>query len=106
MKKGDRLSIFLQFVTVFAVNYLIFFAVYYYWRVNKRDGLFTLVSYYICIAINPLGISLLCHFCSSDGIFEKLSGKSWKPGLRNRKRARRWRENKKNASIILQLWRS
>ena len=64
----------MQFVTVFTVNYLIFFAVYYYWRVNKGDGLFTLVSYYICIAINPLGISLLCHFCSSDGIFEKLSG--------------------------------
>ena len=51
---NDALTPFMQFVTVFAVNYLIFFAVYYYWRVNKRDGLFVLVSYYICIAINPL----------------------------------------------------
>ena len=51
---NDALTPFMQFVTVFAVNYLIFFAVYYYWRISKRDGLFTLVSYYICIAINPL----------------------------------------------------
>ena len=115
---NDALTPFMQFVTVFAVNYLIFFAVYYYWRVNKRDGLFTLVAYYICIAINPLikltacvyrpwirdsrtacrrhggcaleeyenalGISLLCHFCSSDGIFEKLSGSAHTPGCLRR----------------------
>ena len=51
---NDALTPMMEFISMFAVDYLIFFAIYYYWRVDKRDGLFALVSYYICIVINPL----------------------------------------------------
>jgi membrane-associated phospholipid phosphatase len=44
----------MEWVSMFAVDYLILFAVFYYWICNKRDGLYTLVSYYFCMVFTPL----------------------------------------------------
>lgn len=51
---NDALTPFMEFVSKFAVDYLILFAVFYYWNRNKKDGLYTLVSYYFCMAVTPL----------------------------------------------------
>lgn len=51
---NDALSPFMEWVSMFAVDYLILFAVFYYWNLSKKDGLYTLVSYYFCMVMNPL----------------------------------------------------
>ena len=51
---NDALTPFMEGVSAFAVDYLILFAVFYYWNVDKRKGLYTLVSYYFCMLITPL----------------------------------------------------
>ena len=45
---------FMEFVSMFAVTYLILFPVYIYWNRDKRDGLYVLVSYYFCMVFTPL----------------------------------------------------
>ncbi|MCR4891337.1 MAG: phosphatase PAP2 family protein [Lachnospiraceae bacterium] len=50
---GDALTPFMQWVSDFAVDYLILFAIFYYWNCEKRGGLYTLVSYYFSIFITP-----------------------------------------------------
>ncbi len=45
---------FMEWVSMFAVDYLILFAVFYYWNIDKRKGLYTLVSYYFCMVLTPL----------------------------------------------------
>ena len=37
---------FMEWVSMFAVDYLILFPVFLYWFWDKRKGLYTLVSYY------------------------------------------------------------
>ena len=51
---NDALTPFMEWVSMFAVTYLILFAVYYYWNCDKRDGLYTLVAYYFCMVFTPL----------------------------------------------------
>ncbi|MBQ8116583.1 MAG: phosphatase PAP2 family protein [Lachnospiraceae bacterium] len=51
---NDSLTPFMEWVSMFAVDYLILFAVFYYWCCDKRDGLYTLVSYYFCMVVTPL----------------------------------------------------
>lgn len=50
----DAWTPFMEWVSMFATTYLILFAVYYYWNVDKRSGLYALVSYYFCMVLTPL----------------------------------------------------
>lgn len=51
---NNALTPFMEWVSMFAVDYLILFAVFYYWNRDKRKGLYTLVSYYFCMVVTPL----------------------------------------------------
>jgi membrane-associated phospholipid phosphatase len=51
---NDALTPFMEWVSMFAVTYLILFAVYYYWNTDKKGGLYTLVAYYFCMVLTPL----------------------------------------------------
>ena len=51
---NDALTPFMEFVSTFAVTYLILIPVFYYWCRNKKGGLYTLVSYYFCMLLTPL----------------------------------------------------
>ena len=51
---NDAWTPFMEWVSMFAVDYLILFAVFYYWNRDKEGGLYTLVSYYFCMVITPL----------------------------------------------------
>ena len=50
----DAWTPFMEWVSMFATTYLILFAIFYYWNRSKKDGLYTLVSYYFCMVITPL----------------------------------------------------
>ena len=50
----DALTPFMEFVTNFAVNYLILIPIFFYWFWDKRKGLYPLVSYYICMFLTPV----------------------------------------------------
>ncbi|MBO5550683.1 MAG: phosphatase PAP2 family protein [Lachnospiraceae bacterium] len=51
---NDALTPFMEWVSGFAVDYLLLFAVFYYWRCNKKKGLYTLVAYYFCMFLTPV----------------------------------------------------
>ena len=44
----------MEWVSMFAVTYLILIPVFYYWNRDKKKGLYTLVSYYFCMVVTPL----------------------------------------------------
>ena len=44
----------MEWVSMFAVTYLILIPVFYYWNSDKKKGLYTLVSYYFCMVVTPL----------------------------------------------------
>ena len=50
----DALTPFMEFVTVFAVDYLILIPIFYYWFWDKRKGLYPLVSYFGCMFLTPV----------------------------------------------------
>ena len=50
----DAWTPFMEWVSMFAVTYLIFIPVFYYWNRDKKSGLYTLVSYYFCMVFTPL----------------------------------------------------
>lgn len=51
---NDALTPFMEFVSNFATRYLILFVLFIYWAVNKRDGLFTIASMCLTLAVNQL----------------------------------------------------
>ena len=51
---NDALTPFMEFISMFAVTYMILIPVFYYWNRNKKGGLYTLVSYYFCMLLTPL----------------------------------------------------
>ena len=51
---GDALTPLLEQVSLFAVTYLIMIPVFVYWTVDKKKGLYTLVSYYLCCGVNAV----------------------------------------------------
>ena len=53
-KTNDLLTPFLEQLSLFAVTYLIMFPVFVYWAIDKRKGLYTLVSYYLCCGVNAM----------------------------------------------------
>ena len=50
----DSLTPFMEWVSMFAITYLILIPVFYYWNRDKKGGLYTLVSYYFCMVVKPL----------------------------------------------------
>ena len=50
----DAWTPFMEFVSTFAVDYLILIPVFVYWFWDKRKGLYPLVSYYFCMFLTPI----------------------------------------------------
>lgn len=51
---NDALTPFMEWVSMFAVDFLILIPAFYYWNIDKRKGLYTLVSYYFCMVLTPI----------------------------------------------------
>ncbi len=51
---NDAWTPFMEFISSFAVDYLILIPVFFYWFWDKRKGLYALVSYYFCMLMTPL----------------------------------------------------
>lgn len=51
---NNTLTPFMEWVSMFAVDFLILIPVFYYWSTDKRKGLYTLVSYYFCMLLTPI----------------------------------------------------
>ena len=51
---GNALTPFFENLSLFAVTYLIMIPVYIYWAIDKRSGLYTLASYYMCCGFNAV----------------------------------------------------
>ena len=51
---NEALTPFMEQISLFAVTYLIMIPVFLYWVIDKRKGLYTLVSYYLCCGINAV----------------------------------------------------
>ena len=51
---SNALTPFMEWVSDFAVDFLILIPVFYYWSADKRRGLYALVSYYFCMVLTPL----------------------------------------------------
>ncbi|ORX80368.1 acid phosphatase/Vanadium-dependent haloperoxidase [Anaeromyces robustus] len=50
----DGLTPFMEWISLFAVTYLIMIPVFVYWAIDKEKGLYTLVSYYLCCGVNAM----------------------------------------------------
>ena len=53
---------FMEWVSMFAVTYLILIPVFFYWFSDKRKGLYTLVSYYFCMVLTPVAKLTVCAY--------------------------------------------
>ena len=49
---NDALTPFMEGLSLLSITFLIMVPVFYYWVINKRQGLYTLVSYYVCLGLN------------------------------------------------------
>ena len=59
---SDAWTPFMEWVSMFAVTYLILIPVFIYWTWDKRKGLYTLVSYYFCMTITPITKLTVCCY--------------------------------------------
>lgn len=51
---GGVLTPLMERISLFSVTYLVMIPVYVYWVIDKRNGLYTLLSYYLCCGVNVL----------------------------------------------------
>ena len=51
---NNVLTPFMEAISLFAVSFLIMIPVFVYWVVDKRKGLYTLASYYLCCGVNAM----------------------------------------------------
>lgn len=51
---NNAMTPFLEWISMFAIDYLILIVVFYYWNRDKKGGLYALVSYYFCMLFTPL----------------------------------------------------
>ena len=51
---SDAWTPFMEWVSMFATTYLILFPVFWYWNRDKRQGLYTMTAYYLCMVFTPL----------------------------------------------------
>ena len=59
---NDAWTPFMEWVSMFAVTYLILIPVFLYWFWDKKKGLYTLVSYYFCMVITPITKLTVCCY--------------------------------------------
>ncbi len=59
---NDAWTQFMEWVSMFAVDYLILLPVFLYWFWDKKKGLYTLVSYYFCMVITPIVKLTVCCY--------------------------------------------
>ena len=59
---GDAWTPFMEWVSMFSTTYLILIPVFLYWFWDKRKGLYTLVSYYLCMVVTPLVKLTVCAY--------------------------------------------
>ncbi|MBQ9009774.1 MAG: phosphatase PAP2 family protein [Clostridia bacterium] len=45
---------FMEFISTFAVDYMVLIPIFFYWFVDKKKGLYALVSYYFCMFLTPV----------------------------------------------------
>lgn len=51
---NDSWTPFMEWVSMFAVTFMIMFPVFWYWCVNKKGGLYTMTSYMFCMVMTPV----------------------------------------------------
>ncbi len=59
---NDALTPFLEGLSYFAVFFLILIPIFYYWNVDKKKGLYSLVSFYIVMIFTPLLKLTVCAY--------------------------------------------
>ena len=59
---NDAWTPFMEWVSMFSTTYLILLPVFIYWCWDKRKGLYTLVSYYLCMVITPITKLTVCAY--------------------------------------------
>ena len=59
---ADAWTPFMEWVSDFAINYLILLPIFIYWFWDKRKGLYPLVSYYLCMVITPVTKLTVCAY--------------------------------------------
>lgn len=52
----------MEMISLFAVTYLIMIPIFVYWIVDKKKGLYTLVSYYLCCGFNAMLKLTVCAY--------------------------------------------
>lgn len=58
----DAWTPFMEWMSLFSITYLLFIPVFIYWCVSKRKGLYTLVSFFLCIAVNSVLKLTVCAY--------------------------------------------
>lgn len=58
----DAWTPFMGAMSLFSITYLVFIPVFIYWCVNKRKGLYTLVSFFLCTAVNAVLKLTVCAY--------------------------------------------
>lgn len=59
---GDAWTPFMEWVSMFATNYVILIPIFLYWYWDKRKGLYALVSYYFCMVVTPIAKLTVCTY--------------------------------------------
>jgi len=59
---NDALTPFMEWVSMFAVTYMILIPVFLYWNRDKRKGLLPLVAYYFCMFFTPIIKLTVCAY--------------------------------------------
>ncbi|MBQ3281016.1 MAG: phosphatase PAP2 family protein [Eubacterium sp.] len=59
---NDALTPFMEMISLFAVTYLVIAPAVIYWCVDKKAGLYSLASYYSCIAVNAVVKLTVCAY--------------------------------------------
>ncbi len=58
----DAWTPFMEAMSLFSITYLLFIPVFIYWCVSKRKGLYTLVSFFLCVAVNSVLKLTVCAY--------------------------------------------
>ena len=59
---NDALTPFMEWISLFAVTYLIMIPVFVYWVLDRKKGLYTLASYYLCCGFNAVAKLTACVY--------------------------------------------
>ncbi|MBR2081906.1 MAG: phosphatase PAP2 family protein [Elusimicrobiaceae bacterium] len=58
----DAWTPFMEAMSLFSITYLMFIPVFIYWCVSKRKGLYTLASFFLCVAVNAVLKLTMCVY--------------------------------------------